>query len=703
MNLEPFFRRYSKFFYITLLDKGDTMKRITKILILIFILFLSACSKDEDGIPTPTDFLNTFINHWEKEQFQNMYDMVTEESKDKYPTDQFIDRYEKIYKDLNIENISITFNELTEEQMEKALEEGTVTLPINVEMDSIADEITFRYDITLKQGQVDEDEDEENHEVLWEIEWDPGFIFPPLREGGEIALRTTEPKRGEILDRNKMPLAINDVVYEIGIVPGELGDHAEQEKQQIAEALNISVEAIDRELSASWVQPDLFVPIKKVPKTREDILAKLRNIPSIRSQEVTGRVYPLGEAAAHLTGYVGAITAEELEKQEAGTYSANDLIGKRGLEQLFEKRLKGERGIRIVVVNEGKEFVLAEKPAKDGEVISLTIDVNIQKEVFDSYEKEAGTAAVIHPQTGETLALVSSPAFDPNELLYGISQRDWDRLLEDPQTPLVNRFTATFAPGSVIKPITAAIGLQKGHFDLDEKIEIKGLTWAKDNWKDFEIRRVSESKGPVDLENALIRSDNIYFAMKAIDMGAEDFIKGLKEFGFEEDFPFAYPFVPSTISSTGNFANEVQVANTSYGQAEIEMSALHLATAYTPILNEGNMLKPVLELSEKTGEVWKEDLISAEHATFLNESLRKVVSEGTAQVINDEKFPISGKTGTVELKLSQDDQDGKLNGWFIGYPTKEEDLLISMMVEDVEGSREVVEKVAELLKTIKNK
>src|SRR5690625_2231323 len=153
------------------------MKRITKI--LIFILFLSACSKDEDGIPTPTDFLNTFIDHWEKGQFQNMYDMVTKESKDKYPAAQFIDRYEKIYKDLNIENIAITFNELTEEEMEKALEEGTVTLPINVEMDSIADEITFRYDVTLKQLKVNEGE--ENHEVLWEIDWDPGFIFPPLR------------------------------------------------------------------------------------------------------------------------------------------------------------------------------------------------------------------------------------------------------------------------------------------------------------------------------------------------------------------------------------------------------------------------------------------------------------------------------------------------------------------------------------------
>lgn len=675
------------------------MKRLISIFILLFLLLLSACSKEDESTLLPTEFLDTFIEHWESHQFNKMYSMITEESKESYPREQFIDRYEKIYQDLAIEKVKVSYDELSEEEIENALEEGSLTLAIKASMDSIADEISFRYDLTLKQVILGEDTEEE--EVLWEIDWDPGFIFPPLREGGEIALRTTEPKRGEILDRNKMPLAINDIVYEIGIVPGELGENPEVEKQKIAEALKISVAAIDRELSANWVRDDLFVPIKRVPKSREDILAKLRDIPSVRSQEVTGRVYPLGEAAAHLTGYVGTITAEELEEQETGAYSANDVIGKRGLEQLFEKRLKGERGIRILVVKDGKDFVLAEKPAKDGEVISLTIDVNIQKEVFDSYDEQGGTAAVIQPKTGETLALVSSPSFDPNEMLYGISQKDWDALIENPKSPLVNRFAATFAPGSVIKPITSAIGLEKGHFDIDEKIDIKGLTWAKENWKDFQIRRVSESRGPVDLADALIRSDNIYFAMKSIDMGAKDFEEGLKEFGFEEDFPFTYPFLASTISSTGGLGNEVQVANTSYGQAEIEMSALHLAITYTAILNEGNMLKPSLELSEKTGEVWKDNLMSPEHASYLNETLRRVVSEGTAQRINDEDFPISGKTATVQLKRSMQDKDEDLNSWFVGYPTEDEDLLIAMMLEDVQGSREVVETVGELLKILK--
>src|SRR5699024_5156383 len=280
------------------------MKRLTTLFTLIFILFLSACS-EEDAIPGPTEFLNTYIDHWEKQEFQNMYDMLTEESKEQYSTEQFIDRYEKIYSDLSLENIKITHEDLTEEQIEKAKEEEAVSLPIDVSMDSIADEISFKNDLVLKQRVIGEDDGDQ--EITWEIQWDPGFIFPPLKEGGEISLRTTSPKRGEILDRNKMPLAINDVVYEVGIVPDDLGDNAEAQKKQIADALNISVEAIDRELNAGWVQPDLFVPIKKVAKSKEDTLTKLKDIPSVRTQEVTGRVYPLGESAAHLTGYVGTI------------------------------------------------------------------------------------------------------------------------------------------------------------------------------------------------------------------------------------------------------------------------------------------------------------------------------------------------------------------------------------------------------------
>lgn len=678
------------------------MKRTYILLTFVLLILFTACSKDE-AEPSPTDYLSTYVEHWHDMQFEQMYAMLTDETKTTYPPEQFVERYMKIYDDLNITDLSITYDDLAEEELELALEEGTVTLPILVAMDSIAGQIEFDYHVTLEKLHPDKDDSKTEDE--WQLIWDPGLIFPPLKDGGEIAIRTTNPKRGEILDRNMMPLAINDFVYEIGIKPGELGDTEEQQKSQIAKILNMSVEAIDKELSAGWVQPDLFVPLKKVPKTAENTLAQLREIKAIRSQEVIGRVYPLGEAAAHLTGYIGSITAEELDEQEPGTYGANDIIGKRGLEQLFEKRLKGEKGIEIVVTSENKEdTVLAEKPVQDGETISLTIDINVQNEIYETYvnEKKAGTAAAINPMTGETLALVSSPAFDPNELLYGISQSKWDKLTNDLQTPLVNRFAATFAPGSVIKPITAAIGLENGTIDPDEGIEIEGYTWDNGSgWGDYQVRRVSLSSEPVDLADALMRSDNIYFAMKSVDMGAEALIDGLHNFGFGDSLPFEYPIVQSTISSSGTLSTEVEVANTSYGQAQLEISALHLASAYTTFLNGGSMIKPTMLLAESDVEVWKEQLISAEHAALIEDILEKVVSDGTGSSAQNAPFAISGKTGTAELKKSIDDEDGKLNGWFVGYPTEDQDILIAMMMEDVDGSSVVAETVADILTKLK--
>src|SRR5699024_7583166 len=160
-------------------------------------------------------------------------------------------------------------------------------------------------------------------------------------------------------------------------------------------------------------------------------------------------------------------------------YTDNDSIGKRGLERLYEDRLKGESGVKISIVSEDEtgapvQTTLAEKPVTHGEKIQLTIDVNLQEILYKQYEDElSGTAAAINPKTGEILALVSSPSFDPIPLTYGISQTAWDALMEDKGKPFVNRFSATFAPGSVIKPVIAAIGLGNKSITHEEGLNIQ--------------------------------------------------------------------------------------------------------------------------------------------------------------------------------------------------------------------------------------
>lgn len=672
------------------------MRKGTVFLAVAFFIFLAACANDDSK---PQERLKSYMNLWNDQDFAQMYDMLTSESKEKYATEQFADRYKKIYEDLNITDLEVNYAPLDEEEQKKAMKEGKVTIPITAEMDSIAGPISFDYKATLVQ---EEDEDDEKD---WFLDWEPGLIFPEMKNGGKITIQTEEAKRGEILDRNKMPLAMNDTVWEIGIIPEDLGSDAEKTKEKVADLLNMSEDAIDTALEAEWVEPDLFVPLKKVPKKEEKILDRLWELDGINGNEVTGRVYPLNEAASHIVGYIGEITAEELEDQEPGIYGDEDMIGKRGLEQLYEEKLKGEQGVTILISKEDDEdAVIAEKEVADGENIELTMDVNVQQEIYDSYDGAAGTAAAINPKTGETLALVSSPGFDAEAFLAGVSQSQLEKLQDDEQTPLLNRSTATFAPGSVMKPITAGIGLSNGTINPEEGIEINGLTWSNGKgWGDYKVRRVSESDKPVDLTDALVRSDNIYFAMQAVEMGEKAYIDGLKQFGFDEKLPFAYPYEKSSISANGKLDNEVLLANTSYGQGEVELSALHLALAYTPFLNKGDMLKPVLRASEDTEQVWKDKLITEDQADVVSKALRKVVTNGTAKKANIDDLAISGKTGTAELKKTSDEK-GQENGWFVGYPTDDEDILIALMREHVEeegGSGITVEQVTDILKELK--
>ncbi|MFD1849044.1 penicillin-binding transpeptidase domain-containing protein [Oceanobacillus bengalensis] len=665
------------------------MKKIS--LFLLLVIFLTACSDDQ---ATPNDRFEAFVNDWNGQNYEQMYGFFSNEAKETFSATDSVERTQNVYEDIGATNIEIAFEPIEEEAIEVAFEEGSATIPFSVGMETIAGPISFDYEATLT---LEGEEEEKN----WFINWDSGFIFPEIKDGAEIRFSTTTPTRGVIFDRNEMPLALNDEIFEVGIVPEKMTGDVEQSKKKIANLLGMSVESIDKKLNASWVEPDLNVPIATITKTDEALINSLVEVGGIGLRTTTGRIYPAGEAAAHLVGYLRTIQADDFETFEESKYGANDLIGARGLERLYEEQLKGEQGIKIYVSNgnEDDEITLAEKPVKHGENIRLTIDINVQEKLFNSYQDDAGTAAAINPKTGETLALVSSPSFDPNEILYGTSADIWEKWDNDEDQPLINRIVTPVAPGSAFKPITAAIGLHNGTIDPNEGFEINGLTWSKGpEWGDYEVTRVSTSNGPVDLKDALIRSDNIYFAMQAVEMGADAFVSGLEQFGFGADFPYSYAVTASSISNSGNLDDELLLANTSYGQGEILMTAIHLATAYTSFLNDGNMIKPTFLASEETAQVLQEGLITPEQVDIIQDALRAVVTDGTAKKAQAADFPISGKTGTVELKQTLD-ESGEENSWFVAYPTDDQDILIAMQVEDTHNKESglAVQKVTDVL------
>ncbi|AOV07117.1 penicillin-binding transpeptidase domain-containing protein [Sporosarcina ureilytica] len=662
------------------------------ILFLVLLLALVACSKKED---TPVDRLSAYVDLWNEAKFTEMYDdYITESSKEVFGKEQFIERTEKLYADLDISSVEVIFDKPEEEKTYK--KEEDVEFPVQIKLETIAGEIEFKKNVPLTYNEQGETKN-------WFIEWDPSFILPDLSMHDKVGISTIQSKRGEIYDRHDKAIAINGSGAEIGIVPEKFNAEADAEK--LATLLGTTADFINEQLNQSWVQPGHFVPIKKLPFTQEEIYNEALQIAGVTSMKAEMREYPYAKSLAHLIGYIGQINAEELEELKDKGYKESDLVGKRGLEQLLEERLRGEDGIQIYIEKteqNGERVTVAETPAVDGENITLTIDAEFQKAVFVEMNGEPGTAAIIDPKTGETLVLASSPAFDPNELALGIHATRYAELTDDPAEPLLNRFAATYAPGSSIKPITAAIGLTAGTLKPEEGHTIEGKKWQKDSsWGNFHVTRLYTAPNPVDLKKALVYSDNIYFAKEALKMGNKQFIEGLQQFGFGEEIPFKYGLRTSQISNDGKIASEGQLADTSFGQGQMLMNILHLASTYGAIVNDGQMTKPVLFADEKKSEVWKEGLLSAEHAAMLQEDLRAVVTDGFAEAANIPSPKISGKTGTTELKSSQEEA-GKENGFFVAYPTDDPTYIIAMMIEGVEnkgGSGYVAEKVANVMKT----
>lgn len=654
------------------------MKKIVLgIFLMVTVLFLSACQEQI----TPEDRLAEYIEHWNKVEFEEMYTQyLNDGTKAAYGKDEFVSRQLKLHEDLGIENLEVTFTKAPEDM--EWVHDKPADFPVQVQMETIAGPVEFEKTMTLLFEETDEDGN-------WFIEWTPAFIFPQLEAGDPVRISSEAAARGELYDRNDQPLAVNGSGRSIGVVPEKFTDRADKEK--LAELLGMSIEEIDGELEQDWVQNNLsqFVPLSKTSNDNEQLLKAVLEIPGTMHQETAMREYPYGEALSHLIGYIGPITAERLTELQEQGYTENDMIGRKGLERELEEQLRGDDGVRIYIDKEQEQLTVAETRAVDGEKIQLTIDAELQKTTYQSMDGEAGTTAAVDPETGETLVLLSSPGFNPNEFMLGMSGERYEELKSNPLMPLYNRFAQSYAPGSTIKPITAAIGLEAGTLDPAEGLTISGETWQKDDWGSYQVTRVhGEAPNPIDLNKALVYSDNIYFAMQALEMGRSTLVEGYKNFAFGEEIPYPLSLQASQISNDGTIASDGQQADTSFGQGQMLTNILHLATTYQPFLTDGVMHKPTLFLEENDAQIWKDGLISADNAEIIRTSLRNVVVDGFAQEANLKNIPLAGKTGTAELKAAGE-ESGQENGFFVAYDSENPEFIMAMMIEDVgdnEGS-----------------
>ncbi|OZS77555.1 peptidoglycan glycosyltransferase [Tetzosporium hominis] len=656
------------------------------------LLVLAGCNDEV----TPQERQEAYVAAWNEGDYETLYnEFVSDETKEQVDEAAFVERQVALDEALGVTEREVTFTKAPEDAQWEAAEPAT--FPVQIKVETVAGPVEWEKEMTWQSVETDE-------ELTWMADWDTGFILPDLAEGDEVRVSTLPFARGEIYDRNGNALAINGTGFEVGIVPGKFTDDAQ--KPRLAELLGTTVEYIDKQLAQSWVKDDQFVPIDKIAQT-DDVRAALLEIPGVLLQETAMREYPYGEAAAHLVGYIGPITAEQLAEREDEGYTEFDQIGRQGLESFLEERLRGQDGKRVFIdkAEEGLENVmLAEKEPVAGERIDLTIDAELQRITFASMDGEPGAAAVVDPKTGEVLTLLSSPSFDPSAFMLGMTQAQYDELANDPLNPLLNRFAASYAPGSTLKPITAAIGMEAGTLDPTEGIVIEGATWQKDDsWGDYRVTRLHpEAPNPIDLEKSLVYSDNIYYAQQALKMGRETFVEGLESFGFGEDIPFFLNLQASQVSNDGGIGSEGQLADTSFGQGQMLANILHLASSYQPFLTNGTMWQPTLLLEEDDQVVWKEGLVSEQNAAILQEGMRSMVVDGFAQAANIPNIPLAGKTGTAELKATID-AEGQENGFFVSYPVDTEEMIMAMMIEDVgdnNGSGYVAEKAAAIYKLL---
>lgn len=667
------------------------------------IIYLTGFS-DKDVTPiSPAELLSEYMHYIPEQKYKQMYSMLHVEASGGISQKDFIERNAAIYEGIEIKNMSVEVTSYNEKELK---------VSYKTSFDTAAGEVSFKNEAFFM----------DTEDGSYGLVWDDSLIFPQLGASDKVKVSTIQAKRGEILDRNGRVLAGAGTASSVGIVPGRMKDPKAVE--EIAGLLGIKAKAIRKKLSAGWVKEDSFVPITTIPKVKEiDLMSlepdervlleqsrqeKLLAIPGVMLSDVEVREYPLHEAAAHLTGYVQNVTAEDLEKHAGEGYTENSVIGRLGAEGLFEKKLKGVDGCRIYITDAegGKKDILADIPVQHGENVRLTIDADLQISLYEQFQEDKSCSVAINPFTGEVLALVSTPSYDCNDFIMGLSNEQWKALNEDEDMPMYNRFRQTWCPGSTFKPVIAAVGLESGAVDPNEDYGNDGRSWQKGaSWGSYYVTTL-HVREPVNLENALIASDNIYFAKAALKIGAEEMESSLTRIGFNEELPFEITMAKSQYSNEEKIETEIQLADSGYGQGQVLANPLHMASIYSAFCNGGSMIRPYLVYADgASAGYWIEGAFSKKTADIVLEGTKKVVNdpEGTGYAAHRDDIVLAGKTGTAEIKASKEDKQGTELGWFAVYTpgqSTERPILLISMAEDVKergGSGHVVRKDHQVL------
>ncbi|SNS17367.1 penicillin-binding protein 2 [Noviherbaspirillum humi] len=498
-------------------------------------------------------------------------------------------------------------------------------------------------------------------------------------EDNRISVVPVVPNRGLILDRNGVVLARNFSAYTLEITPSKINQPLDALIEELATLVEIQPKD-KRRFRRLLDEAKNFESVPIRTKLSDDEVARFTaqrfRFPGVEIQARLFRQYPLGEVASHVIGYIGRISARDAERIEnmenSANYAGTDYIGKEGLEKKYEDLLHGTTGYEEVEVSAGGRAVrtLSRTPAIPGHNLILSIDIELQKVVEEAFGDRRGALVAIEPSTGDVLAYVSKPTFDPNLFVEGIDPKSWEELNTSIDRPLLNRpLIGTYPPGSTYKPFMALAALELGKRTPASAVSDPGYFW----FGNHKFRDDKEGgHGLVDMYRSIVQSCDTYYYMLANDLGVDTIHDFMKPFGFGQVTGIDLDnertgILPSTTWKRNAYKRPEQkkwyageTISIGIGQGYNSFTPLQLAHATAVLANNGVVMKPhlvkILEngaTKERTLTVPKESYripLKPENIEVIKRAMVGVVREGTSsKAFAGATYVSAGKTGTAQV------------------------------------------------------
>jgi penicillin-binding protein 2 len=521
-----------------------------------------------------------------------------------------------------------------------------------------------------------------------------------LSDVNSLRLIPEKAPRGIITDRNGEILATNRPTYSLFLVPAEVqayGPTLVKLSQILGEPLS------DMELLVeSRRETRRFEPIRLRthldPVLISQIEENLVHLPGIYIQMEPERYYPHGELASHVLGYIGEISEQQLGRLKDDGYHEGDWVGQKGVERTYDNVLRGENGgVEVEVDASGvQRRTLAYKNPIQGQPLMLSIDYKVQKLAEELMGDNIGAIIVTDPRSGEILAMVSTPNYDPNQFVSGISFKDWNKLIKDKTFPLENRaIQGQYPPGSIFKLITALAALEDHVIDYSKVFLCRGIFWYK-TWP-YRCWRTS-GHGWVNLQTAIIESCDIFFYQLGLEVKIDQIYRVARMMGLgsktgvdlDSEVSGLVPnpkWKESTQHTPWFPGNTIQM---SIGQGYLLTTPLQMLDMDSAIAMNGKIFKPHLlyrVVDQKTGraiydqapELLGQTTLNPEHLSFIQNCMEKVISSdrGTGKKARIPGVRVAGKTGTSE------NPHGDNHAWFTAYaPAEDPRVAVIVLVEN---------------------